>query len=243
MPSRTLGNSGIETDAVRGGLLAAQHWLVNSWRRAKGEPYAVDENGHIQYEGGIEVDSVPWWRCIADPLARTPSQRSWIVWRKPGNRFELAAEYPAAAEYLVHSAGSDIRASYDWGAQIGADALADFVSFDVLLGDTLDTDEGVWVWEMRHLPTPAMPNGRLLRFVSPDCVLFDSAAFKESATTYPAGESESQGAGHQETGGPGFRDVGYPYHLINGRVPTDPASYTGKPGSRVRLRIINAGAR
>ncbi|WP_037616822.1 multicopper oxidase family protein [Streptomyces aureus] len=37
-------------------------------------------------------------------------------------------------------------------------------------------------------------------------------------------------------------DVNYPYHLINGRVPTDPASYTGKPGSRVRLRIINAGA-
>ncbi|MFL5995545.1 MAG: multicopper oxidase family protein [Streptomyces sp.] len=36
-------------------------------------------------------------------------------------------------------------------------------------------------------------------------------------------------------------DVKYPYHLINGRVPTDPAVYTGKPGKRVRLRIINAG--
>ncbi|MGK5692879.1 multicopper oxidase family protein [Streptomyces sp. URMC 128] len=36
-------------------------------------------------------------------------------------------------------------------------------------------------------------------------------------------------------------DVKYPYHLVNGRVPTDPAVYTGKPGRRVRLRIINAG--
>ncbi|MEU4985837.1 multicopper oxidase family protein [Streptomyces sp. NPDC021969] len=36
-------------------------------------------------------------------------------------------------------------------------------------------------------------------------------------------------------------DVKYPYHLINGRVPTDPDVYTGKPGKRVRLRIINAG--
>jgi multicopper oxidase len=36
-------------------------------------------------------------------------------------------------------------------------------------------------------------------------------------------------------------DVKYPHHLINGRVPTDPAVYTGKPGRRVRLRIINAG--
>ncbi|MFE1289431.1 multicopper oxidase family protein [Streptomyces sp. NPDC058751] len=37
-------------------------------------------------------------------------------------------------------------------------------------------------------------------------------------------------------------DVNYPYHLINGRVPTDPAVYDGTPRRRVRLRIINAGA-
>ncbi|WP_123982038.1 multicopper oxidase family protein [Streptomyces sp. Ag109_O5-1] len=36
-------------------------------------------------------------------------------------------------------------------------------------------------------------------------------------------------------------DVKYPYHLVNGRVPADPDVYTGKPGERVRLRIINAG--
>ncbi|MFF4759198.1 multicopper oxidase family protein [Streptomyces sp. NPDC001292] len=36
-------------------------------------------------------------------------------------------------------------------------------------------------------------------------------------------------------------DVRYPYHLVNGRVPADPDVYTGKPGKRVRLRIINAG--
>ncbi|MBO3681927.1 multicopper oxidase family protein [Streptomyces sp. NEAU-YJ-81] len=37
-------------------------------------------------------------------------------------------------------------------------------------------------------------------------------------------------------------DVKYPYHLVNGRVPQDPDVYTGKPGKRVRLRIINAGS-
>jgi len=35
-------------------------------------------------------------------------------------------------------------------------------------------------------------------------------------------------------------DVKYPYHLINGRVPTAPDVYTAKPGTRVRLRFINA---
>ncbi|MDQ1044956.1 FtsP/CotA-like multicopper oxidase with cupredoxin domain [Streptomyces sp. V4I2] len=36
-------------------------------------------------------------------------------------------------------------------------------------------------------------------------------------------------------------DVKYPYHLVNGRVATDPDVYTGKPGKKVRLRIVNAG--
>lgn len=37
-------------------------------------------------------------------------------------------------------------------------------------------------------------------------------------------------------------DVAYPHYLINGHVPTAPDVLRGKPGQRVRLRIINAGS-
>ena len=37
-------------------------------------------------------------------------------------------------------------------------------------------------------------------------------------------------------------DVKYPHHLVNGRVATGPDVHTGKPGERVRLRIIHAGS-
>ncbi|MFE1834126.1 multicopper oxidase family protein [Streptomyces sviceus] len=37
-------------------------------------------------------------------------------------------------------------------------------------------------------------------------------------------------------------DVNYPHHLINGRVAADPEVFRSKPGKRVRLRLINAGA-
>lgn len=37
-------------------------------------------------------------------------------------------------------------------------------------------------------------------------------------------------------------DVAYPLYLINGRAPNDPDVLAGKPGQRVRLRIINAAA-
>ncbi|MGW4248939.1 multicopper oxidase family protein, partial [Nocardia sp. NPDC004722] len=34
----------------------------------------------------------------------------------------------------------------------------------------------------------------------------------------------------------------YPYYLINGRIGTDPVTFTGRPGQRLRLRIINAAS-
>ncbi len=37
-------------------------------------------------------------------------------------------------------------------------------------------------------------------------------------------------------------DVSYPYYLINGRVAASPETFRARPGDRIRLRIINAGA-
>ncbi|WP_347125481.1 multicopper oxidase family protein [Microbacterium sp. SY138] len=36
-------------------------------------------------------------------------------------------------------------------------------------------------------------------------------------------------------------DVYYPHYLINGKPTGDPAQFTGAPGTRVRIRLINAG--
>ena len=40
---------------------------------------------------------------------------------------------------------------------------------------------------------------------------------------------------------PGGGDVSYPYFVVNGRMATAPATYTSKPGRRVRIRFVNAG--
>ena len=37
-------------------------------------------------------------------------------------------------------------------------------------------------------------------------------------------------------------DVYYPLYLINGRPAADPETFTSKPGSKIRIRFINAGA-
>ncbi|WP_431934586.1 multicopper oxidase family protein [Micromonospora sp. RP3T] len=40
----------------------------------------------------------------------------------------------------------------------------------------------------------------------------------------------------------GTGDVTYPWYLLNGRVPTAPAEFAGRPRQRVRLRLVNAAA-
>ena len=53
------------------------------------------------------------------------------------------------------------------------------------------------------------------------------------------------GMGGMSMGAPPWGDAGdvtYPMFLINGKPPTAPDVLTGKPGQRVRLRIINAAA-
>ncbi|MEU7872205.1 multicopper oxidase family protein [Dactylosporangium sp. NPDC049140] len=40
----------------------------------------------------------------------------------------------------------------------------------------------------------------------------------------------------------GAGDVAYPHYLLNGRIPAAPVTLSGRPGQRVRIRIVNAGA-
>jgi FtsP/CotA-like multicopper oxidase with cupredoxin domain len=40
----------------------------------------------------------------------------------------------------------------------------------------------------------------------------------------------------------GAGDVIYPHYLVNGRVPAAPVTLQGKPGQRVRIRLVNAGS-
>ncbi len=40
----------------------------------------------------------------------------------------------------------------------------------------------------------------------------------------------------------GAGDITYPYYLINGRTSASPTTLSGKPGQRVRIRMVNAGS-
>lgn len=57
------------------------------------------------------------------------------------------------------------------------------------------------------------------------------------------GGMEGMGGGSPQTPlGPDAGDVDYAYYLINGRVGADPVTVQGRPGQRLRLRVVNGSS-
>ncbi|MGZ8177621.1 multicopper oxidase family protein [Williamsia sp. SKLECPSW1] len=52
----------------------------------------------------------------------------------------------------------------------------------------------------------------------------------------------SSGIGQSALLGGDAGDVAYPLYLVNGRIENAPTTFTARPGQRIRVRIINAGA-
>ncbi len=77
---------------------------------------------------------------------------------------------------------------------------------------------------------------------SPDDLL---AGFQAQKGTVTSGMNHDMGGmGHGSLGSAlgDAGDIDYPHYLVNGRVPAAPVVFAGKPGQRVRIRLINAGS-
>lgn len=108
----------------------------------------------------------------------------------------------------------------------------------------LDTDYGLYLPVI--IDDPAEPGGYDAEWI---VILDDWTAGigKSPPEIYDNLHSMGQkglmtGLGHSALLNGDAGNVSYPYYLINGRIPTAPSTFAAKPGQRVRVRLINAGA-
>lgn len=161
----------LELDTVRGGLIAGCWGLFLDWERTKGAEVTLDpDTGRVIYEGDIVARSLPWWDFAFD-TERTISSRRWVIFRRKANIFELAADYPSKATQLLERPEDKNGDKYE--SKILEGSTVSDSELENIFDASLAEDE-VWLWEFRHLPTAALPAGRLVRFVDRDTVLFDT---------------------------------------------------------------------
>lgn len=202
----------LQLELAQGGLVASSWWAVDSWLPNKGAPYAVDASGNLVYEGDLETILLPPWRIAADPVAQRPNLRRWVLFKRKEPLHDLAA---TAEEKGRIDIAEKLRGLTKTGGQTNA-WISDVMSgltqgAAAATGDDIDPTEAVWVWELRHLDSPALRGGRQVRFVEPDIVLFDSWAVPMGGAAPVQDEETGEFVGEN----PETRAVPYPYEGLH----------------------------
>lgn len=187
-----LAQQELEEACVLGGLQCSSYWLVQEWKTSAGEPEAYDEETEqVKFQGDAGVFTVPPWRMAADCSVSDESERRWVLFRRLMPLHDLAARIvdPVLQEKLLclsKGGNPGVSSSVSLRKVLSA-GVNNTMSLLELRGETPPPEDAVWVWELRHIRTPALPLGRLVRFVEPDIVLFDSAV---DGGAYPYASTE-----------------------------------------------------
>lgn len=174
-------------EMVEIGEICSEGWEIWGWDSTAGKNLTDFSDEESVNEGDIEVGAYTPFRVAYDPDSESVDRLKWGAFKRRYNRFDLAVGVerrdPLTAQKLRDLTG-DTGHSREWDA--GEDDL-DLGGHNDRTGASADL---VWVWEFRHLPTAALPRGRLLRFVNAECVVYDSMVTNEDGS---------------------IRDEGYPY--------------------------------
>ena len=183
---RELAVSDREYEATMSMVLLSEAWIVEDWDATAGPDYMPEENGKMAKQGDVRLYSLTPFDAAVDPDVQDCESYTWVCWRRRANRFDLAAQYPKCAVKLKATNLTNSDGTYD-----GVGESGDSMEFRRKRTVRSDSD-CVYVWELRHLKTPALPNGRRILFVNSDCVLADSVETDEAGAVadygYPFGK-------------------------------------------------------
>jgi hypothetical protein len=128
------------------------------WRSDRGYVYSRNEGDSVNYSGGVQWRVHDFHEVIYDWSIEDWDEVPCATFFVPMNRYDLMANYPEHAEAIksAPSVKQELQASPN-------------LSFMSRYEDT----DLVYVKEFYHRPTPALPNGRMVVFLSATCVLLD----------------------------------------------------------------------
>lgn len=180
---RELAISDREHEATLNMVLLSEAWVVVDWDATAGQIYTVDEEGKPVKSGDVRAYTMTPFDVGVDPDLHDVESATWFAYRRRVNKFDLAAQYPKQRERLMVSGRKDQT----------FDAMDEQQSsFELRRRRSIQPDtDCVYVWEFRHVPSPALPNGRRILFVDENCVLADTVQTQEDGTVvdygYPFG--------------------------------------------------------
>jgi len=169
-------------EMVEIGVICSEGWEIYGWDATAGKNITDFTDEAALNEGDVEVHATTPFRVAYDPDAESIDRLKWAAYKRRYNRFDLAMSVEARGDATSVATAQKLRdMTADDGLRDDFGAGASDMDLDMDMGAGRYTTAAgasadlVWIWELRHLPSPALPNGRLLRFASGDCVVYDGA--------------------------------------------------------------------
>ena len=150
-----------------------------------GQP-VLDETGQPQ-ERGVPGGDVEFG-CfhpidVARDWTRPADEQRWWVPRRRANRYDLATQHPDLTERILKAPNVLEQERGNRPALFDQGRLA-----------SLDRCDDVWIYEPMVDRGPATPEGRLISYLTPDCVLFDGPLPYRELPLYRMAAQELEGA-------------------------------------------------
>lgn len=152
-------NLDVQTEyMVELGLVIGTAFMKATWRSDKGTPKGVVTNASgredVVYDGDLEISTPHLLDMVYDFTLPHWTDNDWAECRVKRSRWSLIAQHPEIEQEILNlpSVYQDKQTRS-------------------ILG--MDDDDMVYVYELYHRPTPALPRGRMMMYSSSQTIYFD----------------------------------------------------------------------
>ena len=144
-----------------------ESYVAALWDDAKGKPVALDsETSALVPEGDVSIKVYDPLSVVRDIYRSDAKSDEWMLLREEVNKVNLAVQYP------------------QFESDIMADSLESIYKDRQIFPCYSPLSDIVWVWTLFHKRTPAVPAGRMLRFLS-DIVILDDGPLPSEYESIP----------------------------------------------------------
>lgn len=142
------------SEATEYGIATTEAFIKLDWREYLGETVFMDKKS-----GDVEYRVFQGMNVARDFTKQSYKKNQWYILREKVNKYDLAAKYPELEEGIIKLSNTDenseTRTFFD----------------DHLRGNT--TSDDIYIKEFWHEKSPALPQGRLVIYLSGSKVLYD----------------------------------------------------------------------
>lgn len=134
------------------------HFASCTWQSDKGYIYSQSPEGNPVYSGKAWIERHDLSEVIFNWSIPDARKWPWVVIKRRKLRWDLISQYPELKQQILSA------------PSITQERMAT-PNFSYTQQD--DDNDHVYVREFYHVPSPAIPSGRMVAFLSDDCVFYD----------------------------------------------------------------------